>query len=169
MYNPLQWLTEGVLNELIIQGHLYFIRQNYPRGLEQGIKASVLITPYRTKQEADAHYAAIRFDSRKYLYNIDHALGDPLSRDYDLSKLHVAAGQPAGYRIYIDRMLHRDTEWFPPRPLLIQIHELAKRIGLAGRNMYSDVKLTLKHGELKVVFTHKGKSEIISLDDLEKL
>jgi hypothetical protein len=166
MYNPLQELSEAALNALIGRGYMYFVRQSYPRGIKPGGKEAFIITPYKEVTKAQDHYIAIKDDKRKYLYNINHQNGDYLSRDFDRERLYMAAKQPKGYSIYLDRL--KDQKWTVPGWLKVQIHEGSKRLGWGSRNMDVQSDICLRHGQLFVKFTNKGHTEYIPLDELEK-
>jgi len=161
MHNPLQLLFREALDELLLQGHAYFIRQSYPRGrTDASIKEAFLLTPYKDPDTARLHLEAIRQDPRKLLYN---AL-DPPQRE----KLYKAAAQPAGYRVYLNRL--KDREWKPPAHLVAGIRQYIARAGWRpGRGKAINAELALHFGEL-IIKLQNGDREIqISLNDLEKI
>lgn len=103
MHNPLSLLHIQVLDALVQAGHSYFVRQLYPRGMRQGMKESLVITPYRSADEARKHYDMILTDGRRYIYDI--------SVPADKEKIYHAATQPGGYGVYIALLEAR--EWEP--------------------------------------------------------
>lgn len=166
MYNPLKLLSVDILADLIMRNHFYFVRQSYPRGKTPYVKEAFLITPYKTWDKANEHYIAIKYDRRKYLYNLNPADGDLLSRDSDKEKLFTAARQPEKYKVFIDKL--QDKRWTPPKPLHEQIHHHLSHIGWAHMNNKIDAKLSFDFGRLIVRFTCKQRKDEIYLDDLEK-
>ncbi len=71
-YNPLALLTKVYLDRLIQEGHIFFVRQSYPRGLAMGTKEAFLFTPYNNVFSVNRHIKAIREDPRALVYNIPH-------------------------------------------------------------------------------------------------
>lgn len=166
MYNPLKLLSVDILAAMIMRKHMYFVRQSYPRGIAPGVKEAFLITAYETWEKANEHYIAIKYDNRKYLYNINPESGDMISRNNDKEKIFAAARQPAGYKIFIDQL--EEKRWRPPKTLHMQIHRYLSHLSWAHMNNEIDVKLSLNFGQLIVKFTCKRYREEISLDALEK-
>ena len=161
MHNPLKLLFKDALDELALQGHLYYVRQSYPRGRTAKVKEALLVTPYCDMEAATLHMQAIAQDHRKLIYNLE----DPLDKE----KLYTAATQPQGYHVYLNRL--RDHEWQPDAQLVACIK---KYINLytgwrPGRNTQIDVKLTLLFGELIINLQHGKDTRQISLNDLEKI
>jgi len=161
MHNPLKLLFKDALDELALQGHLYYVRQSYPRGKSSKVKEAFLLTPYCNVEAATEHMQAIAHDQRKQLYNIE----DPLHKE----KLYTAASQPQGYHVYLNRL--RDREWQPDAQLVACIK---KYINLytgwkPGKNTQIDVELTLLFGELLINLQHGKDTRQISLNDLEKI
>lgn len=161
MHNPLKLLFKDALDELALQGHLYYVRQSYPRGKTAKVKEALLLTPYCDVEAATQHMNAISQDHRRLIYNIE----DPLHKE----KLYTAATQPEGYRVYLNRL--RDREWQPDAQLVACIK---KYINLytgwrPGRSTQIDVELTLLFGELVINLQHGKDTRQISLNDLEKI
>jgi hypothetical protein len=161
MHNPLKLLFKDALDELALQGHLYYVRQSYPRGKTAGVKEAFLLSPYCEMEAATQHMQAIAQDQRRQLYNI----ADPPDKE----KLYTAAAQPEGYRVYLNRL--RDREWQPDAQLVACIK---KYINLytgwkPGKSTQINVELTLLFGELLINLQHGKDTRQLSLDDLEKM
>ena len=161
MHNPLAILRANVLDGLIQAGHVYFVRQSYPRGMQQHIKESFLLTPYRSAAEANDHYKAIAADRRRYIYSLYHP--------GDKEKLYHAAGQPEGYGVYI--ALLKDREWKPGHLFTAAIKRYMRLHGgssPAGREHLS-AELFIRFGELFITLKRSKEDEIkIPLSEIEK-
>jgi hypothetical protein len=95
MNQPLALLSVAILKAMLENGFTLFVRQSYPAGrtiADANTREVFLITPYTDIGEANMHFQHIRFDNRKYIYQVHHP--------EEVEKLYIAAGQPAGYKIY---------------------------------------------------------------------
>ncbi|WP_346318165.1 hypothetical protein [Chitinophaga sp. YIM B06452] len=138
MHNPLSLLFPQLLDRLVEHGYRYFVRQSFPRGIDlPAIKEAFLITPYLDFGEANAHFQAIRFDHRKYIYPVDH--------HEEKAKLYAAAGQPEGYRVFV--ALLKGKTWRPPPDLGPRIKAFLKAQG-RGSSGKIDAVLGIHFGEL---------------------
>jgi hypothetical protein len=167
MHNPLVLLFKEALDELIAQGHYYYIRQSYPRGKTVDVREAFLITPYTTYEQANKHYEAIKYDRRKYLYLIDENKFDKLSVEWERDKLYVAATQPEGYRIYLNRL--RDRSWKCPADLGARIKGyINQKTHWKPRGADIDVGLSLQFGELIINLQYQGDTLQVKLEEIEK-
>jgi hypothetical protein len=107
MYNPFPILNEPLLSDRLARGKRYFVRQTYPRGWQPPLKAAFLLRAYdpSEREQATVHMEALRLDPNAFLY--DATL--PEHR----AKLHIAAQQPPGFKIYYAGKI--GTNWKPPR------------------------------------------------------
>jgi hypothetical protein len=167
MHNPLVLLFKEALDELIAQGHYYYIRQSYPRGKTASVREAFLITPYTTYEQAGRHYEAIKYDRRKYLYLVDENKFDKLSAEWEKEKLYVAATQPEGYRVYLNRL--KDRTWKCPAELGASIKSyINRKTHWKPRGADIDVSLSLQFGELIINLQYQGDTLRVKLDEIEK-
>ena len=104
MYNPFPLFSQAILRDRISVGKRYFVRQTFPRGHEGRLKAAFLICGYSEKHLAEEHLEKLACDGNRFLYDVEII--------EHLEKLHVAAGQPFGYKIYYAGKIGAD--WKPP-------------------------------------------------------
>ena len=164
MHNPLAILTPELLDGLITGGHRYFIRQSFIRGknpLDHETKEAFLITPYRDFSEVNAHLQAIKYDGRKYVYQI----GD----QWELDKLYIAARQPEGYKVFV--ALLREPRWKPPKMLTPKINNYLRAYTRwkPERGIETRVNLFMQFGELFLILQYKSEEIKVPLLDIEKL
>ena len=163
MHNPLALLSREILEGLIESGHRYFVRQSYPRGkspFDGKTKESFLITPYRGFSDVNPHFQAIKFDARKYVYQIDYP--------EELKKLYAAAGQPDGYKIYVS--LLRERRWRPSITLAPKIKSYlrANSKWKPDRNEEVRVSLFIQFGELFLTLQYRTQEIKVPLSDIDK-
>ena len=167
MHNPLVLLFKEALDELIAQGHCYYIRQSYPRGKAPAVREAFLITPYTSFEQANKHYEAIKYDRRKYLYLIDDNKFDKISVEWERGKLYTAATQPEGYHVYLNRL--KDRTWKCPAELGASIKGYIRRnTHWQTRGADIDVGLSLQFGELIINLEYQGDKLQVKLDEIEK-
>ncbi len=106
MYNPFPLLTTQMLRIKLADGKRYFVRQTYPRGMQEGIRAAFLFRAYEQseKEIAAEHIRVIASDPNHFLYDA--------TNEEDLRKLFIAATQPGGFKIYYAGKIAQD--WKPP-------------------------------------------------------
>lgn len=163
MHNPLALLTTELLNALLAHGFNFFVRQSYPRGrdhFDSALKEAFLITPYVEIGEAQRHFDHISSDPRRHLYQIH--------LPEELEKLKIAASQPDGYKIYIDKL--SAPRWRAPADMNSKIHRyLRTNTKWKAREGEIAVNLFLHYGELMLRLTN-GREEIkINLSEIERL
>src|SRR5687768_7876136 len=111
MFNPFALLSKPLLYAFVQSGKKYFIRQDFKRASDhfhENVKRYLIITHYTEKGHAEHHYGAISQDPYKFMYdweNADHR-----------EKLHIAAAQPSGYKIY-STVFNKDWEKHITNPL----------------------------------------------------
>ncbi len=154
MHNPLAILQIAVLDGLVQAGHTYFVLASYPRGMRPGVKEALLVSHYRTANEANAHYAAIAADKRRRIYDIN----DPADKE----KLYHAATQPEGYAVYA--ALLREKKWKPGPLLAAAVKRFMRANGIGRENASAD--LFIRFGEL---FITLKKDYHIPLSEIEKI
>ncbi len=95
MFNPLVPLTRPLLEAFVKAGKKYFVRQTYIRGkelLDENVKGYFIFTHYSEIGQAEHHLSAIGQDRSRFLYDWE--------KSEHQEKLLIAAGKPAGYKIY---------------------------------------------------------------------
>lgn len=164
MYNPYTLLTPELLNALL-QQPLCFVRQQYPRGKQHPAETSIplLLTHYsfhETDQErAERHIRLLFKDPYRFYYDGRQ----PEHRE----KLRIAAGQPEGYRIYINLM---PKKWKASDGLKIKISRyLSHKLPWWHYSPKDKLHVTLKerYGELFVALLWRGQQTEVLLDDIE--
>lgn len=164
MYNPLYQLTPKVLEGLIKQGNLYWVKQSYPRGIEMGIDQSFLLTPYDSPGKAQKHYDYIASDGERRLYQLDLKPGDPIDKDQDGRDLIDASKQPRGIRYYVPYTGDQSL----PGWLTMRVRNAAKGIGWGGRATEVEARLGFHFGELVVRYYYKNQEKVLTLTEVEK-
>lgn len=168
MYNPLCELSVPALDTLIKKGYFYYVRQSYPRGRQGVIKEAFLITPYRDQGKANEHYIKIKDDPRKWIYSVNVNGSDPISAAEAKNKLYAAASQPAGFRVYLDRL--KFAEWTPPKWLAYKMTGYIKsQFGWPIDRAEINVGLTFEFGQLFVKFHRRGIFKKAPLEEIEKI
>lgn len=155
MYNPFILLAPGLLDSLVRSGNGWFVRQTLDEE-----KAAYLISHYHDRAEAARHYEAIGSDPYRKIY----ALSNPVQRQ----QLMVAAGQPAGYRIYTTLL---KDEWHPTGLIEKKIRLYLKRRlhWLPGRKDKVEAKLFTKFGELFIILKFQTREVSVPLADIERI
>lgn len=163
MHNPLALLTPDLLTSLIASGHKYFVRQTYRRGFNHfaNLKEVFLISAYREFTEVNAHFQAIRFDQRKYIYQLDQS--------GEREKLFTAAGQPEGYRVFV--ALLKDKVWKPSPQLGQKITNYLRSYTKwkPQHGVKIDVNLYIQFGELFLNLRYLNEQLKVPLTEIEKI
>lgn len=169
MHNPLVLFSIEALDQLRKEEHYYFVRQSYPRGMKPSFREAFLITPYVTLEDAQKHYDAIKFDKRKWLYNIGEDKLDSLSVGWQLERLYTAATQPEGYLVYLNHL--KDKEWKVPDELVSHIKKYIRRntSWKPGGGQEINVTLSLQFGHFIIKLQYGGDKLQVPLDEVEKL
>jgi hypothetical protein len=164
MYNPFPLLTEGILNDQVAKGKRYFVRQTFPRGMNARLKAAFLLRAYGEEEKdlAEQHLAAIARDVHAFLYDA--------SLSGHLEKLHIAARQPFGYKIFY--AAKKGVDWRPPDLYEQRIRQYIRRHHDDWRNSRTGAKIEVglyeEFGELFLKFSYNGEEDNIPFDDIEK-
>jgi len=165
MLNPYTLLTPPILQAMLRQPML-FVRQHYPRGLVQhdSTIVPVLFTHYLHRaddqERAERHMRLLFRDPYRFVYNSQ----TPEHRE----KLMLAAGQPAGYRVYINLL---PRKWKASDGLKQQISRYMIECLPWWKYSPSDkLNVTLKerYGELYIGLLWKGQQTEVLLDEIEK-
>lgn len=106
LYNPFPLLNTALLESLIGSGRRWWVRQQYPRGWQPGLRAAFLLRAYETSEWelARQHMQAIATDPNAFLYDTEN--------DDHCARLHKAASQPSGYAVYYAG--RKGDNWTPP-------------------------------------------------------
>lgn len=164
MYNPFVTLNEKLLQALLKQP-LYFVREYYARGTENGkIFIPLLFTHYSTNgvetERAKRHYELLKKDPYRYLYDS--------SKITDVQKLKIAAKQPDGFKIYVNIL---PDVWTPSRHLKNQVFNYIVANFPGRKNEQSKkIKINIRDlfGKLYLEFAWKGNKVEVILDEIEK-
>jgi hypothetical protein len=164
MYNPYVLLNRPILGALLKQP-MYFVRQHYPRGLSPEGENSIpfLLTHYAhhetDKERAERHMRLLTRDRYRFLY-------DSTSPDH-AEKLMVAAGQPGGYRIYINLL---PKKWKADASMKLMIGSYVRdKLPWWNYSPADKLQVTLKerYGELFIALLWKGRQTEVLLEEIE--
>lgn len=164
MHNPLALLTTELLDSLIASGHRFFVRQSYPRGkqpLDNKTKEALLITAYTDFSEVNAHFQAVKLDSRKYVYDIQLA--------GEKEKLYRAASLPEGYKVFVALLAVK--KWKPPILLAPKLKNYLRVYTKwkPERGQDTLVSLYIQFGELFLKLRYGTEEIKVPLSEIEKL
>lgn len=162
MHNPYTLLHTTLLQAMLRQP-MYFVRQHYPRGQTGANELPLLLTHYphtdTGRERAERHLRLLGHDRYRFLY--DSTL--PGHRE----KLEKAAGQPAGYRVYINLLA---KEWKAADRLKASISRYLLEYFPAWQYNHKDqLKVVLKerYGHLYLALLWKGQQTEVDLADIE--
>jgi hypothetical protein len=164
MYNPFPLLNEALLKDQVAKGKRWFVRQTFHRGMDARLKAAFLLRAYpeEEREHAEKHLAAIPRDANAFLY--DATLPD------HLEKLHIAAKQPFGYKVFY--AAKRGVDWKPPTVYQEKMKHYIRRHHPEWRNSRGSEKIQAglheEFGELFLKFSYEGEEDVIPFDDIEK-
>lgn len=162
MHNPLALLTQELLDSLLNEGNLYFVRQAYHRGMvvdKPGFKAAFLFSYYSNKEAAERHCKTLVNDHYADLY--DATIPEQKER------LYKAASQPAGYKIYISML--KDKEWKPTEELIPKIKRYMSSLGWKpGRGDKVFIDIFIEFGEIFLTLKSRRDKAKVKLSDIER-
>lgn len=164
MYNPFPLLNESLLNDKIQKGKKYFVRQTFGRGIEPRIVAAFLFRAYdaEEKELAEHHLASLKKDGNAFLYQVDNA--------EHLAKLHIAAKQPFGYRIFYAGK--HGEEWKPPIEYQDKMRQYISRHHPGWKTKPGGDKIEIglyeEFGELFLKLSFEGEEEKVRFEEIEK-
>jgi hypothetical protein len=162
MYNPLALFNVPILDKLLLAGCRWWVRQYYPRGVDNAdvIRHVYLVTYYNDPLQARVHYDIIKQRTGSYLYDTEV--------EEDRNKLYIAAGQPEGFKIYINQTY---LEWEPPKKMQYKLQSYVRytlnwRTQRGGEKI--QVVLTSTAGDdFLIVFKYQGMEQAIGLNEFE--
>jgi len=164
MYNPLLLLNQITLDKMISEGEVYFVRQDYQRGInpfDKEQKASLLFTPYKSIEEAELHYRSLG-DKHRKIYDATNQQG--------YTNLKKAASQPAGYSSYIN-IIQLDYDLHISPQLKKRIRYYVKNIlgWYPSKEENFDITFFLKYGVLYVELEFRKKKKEVKFEEIEKV
>jgi hypothetical protein len=163
MYNPFPLLNERLLQDKIKEGKRYFVRQTFRRGMEPRLKAAFLFRAYEEEEKeiAQSHMEKIAKDPHAFMY-------DATMQEH-LVKLHIAAKQPFGFKIYYAGK--KGMDWKPPVAYQIKmrkyIQEKHPTWGTIKDGPQVEVGLMEKFGELLLKLSYENEEELIPITYIE--
>jgi hypothetical protein len=163
MFNPLCLLSPELLDAFVKAGHLYFVRQAYPRAknlIDTHIKGYFLITHHKTLNNATEHFEAIKKDGNRYLYD--------WNKPTDREKIKAAAAQPEGYKIYASVVMP-DVQQKAELVLKKKIkHYIDNKLKWRpGRDATVDFNLYPHYGEVHVTLKLRNQQVKVALSEIE--
>ena len=162
MLNPFAPLSKPLLDAFVKAGKKYFVRQSFPRAkdhFDECIKGYFIFTHYAEIGHAQHHLGAISQDPHRSLYEWDNP-------QHQL-KLYVAAGQPAGYKVY-SAVFIKDWE-----KLVNSMKEKAKDYietkvrWRPGAGDHVDINIYVHYGELYAKLKLRGQEVRVKLEEIE--
>ena len=164
MFNPLAPFTEQALMGMTKEGHRYFVRQTFPRGLdyfEEGIKGSFLFCHYQEYPPAKEHFDALADDPHRFLYDWED--------EEHRKKLVLAAGKPKGYKIFTNTFL-LDWELHVTVRLKQKITSYIKSLGWKPAREDPVIPVFYPHfGEVMVSLKFRRQEVRVKFEEIEKL
>ena len=161
MHNPFPLYSPRLLKGMLQAGHAFFVRQTYPRGSDHfnKPKGTFLISPYPDVNRANLHFEAIKNDRHRFLYDI--------SKPRHIEKLHLAAAQPEGYKIYAPLL---PAAWKPSDLMAGKIRRyIAQHLQWRPGRDGVQSNLFLQFGELFITLRSGTQEVKIPLSAVERL
>lgn len=167
MYNPFVLLTPPIL-EAMLRQNMYFVRQTYPRGLNENDKPGTISLLY-------SHYIHYPVEKERSLKHLRVIKEDPYRCRYDttlpghIEKLKKAGLQPKGYKIYTNLL---PRKWEIPALLRRQLNiYMEQRFEWWQYNRAHKLNIQLQdlYGDLYLLLGWKGNKVEVLLDEVEKL
>jgi hypothetical protein len=164
MYNPFPLLNERLLIDKIKEGKKYFVRQSFKRGFNEKLKAAFLFRAYGEDEMelAKKHLEILVNDKNAFLYDVTNS--------EHLEKLHVAARQPFGYKIFYAGK--KGIEWQPPDRYQVKMRNYVKKEHPGWRTKPGGDKVEIglyeEFGELFLKFSFEGEDDKLPFDEIEK-
>jgi len=164
MYNPFPLLNEKLLDDKIQTGKKYFVRQTYGRGFEPRLKSAFLFRAYDADERelAEQHLASLTNDANAFLYDVAIA--------QHLEKLHIAARQPFGYKIFYAGK--KGVDWKPPADYQVKMRKYIRHKHPGWRTQPGGDKVEIglyeEFGKLFLKFSFEGEDDKIPFEEIEK-
>ncbi len=177
MYNPFPLLTPGLLRDQVAKGKRFFVRQHFPRGHDNRLKAAFLLRAYDAIDQATAeqHLAVLTGTSPNAGHSRNALRRDPYAFLYDVTiqdhlvRLKTAATQPFGYKVFY--AAKKGVDWNPPETYREKIRHYINRNHPGWRGVQSgepvEIGLYEEFGELFLKFSHKDEHDTIPFDQIE--
>ena len=163
MFNPLALLDERSLRGMVSEGHRYFVRQTFNRARDPfaaEIKGCFLFCHYKELAKAKEHYDVLAQDPYRFLYDWEN----PLHRE----KLQVAAGGPAGYKIYTNTLVPDWENHITPR-IREKIRAYIMRLGWKPTRVEAVKPVLYPHfGEICVSLRFRKQEVRVTFGEIEK-
>ena len=152
----------------MVKQPMYFVRQYYQRGLTEfdNKQLTPLLFTHYIHHEVDyeraqRHMRLLKKDPFRFLYDS--------TKPEHLDKLKVAAGQPSGYKVYINLM---QKEWKASEGLKRKIRTyIIEKLPWWNYSPADKLKVTLRerYGELYVDLLWKHQKTEVNLEEIEKI
>ena len=154
-----------MLDDQLLKGKRWFVRQSFARGMEGRLRAAFLIRGYWKEEEelATQHMAALQGkDGNAFLYDATVA--------EHVEKLRAAAAKPFGYKIFY--AAKKGVDWDPPKEYKEKIRRYINRHHPHWRAQHEGgeilVGLYEEFGELFIKFSHKEEVDYIPFGMIEQ-
>ena len=164
MFNPFCLFTIPLLNSLIKNGKIYFVRQTFNRAkdrVEGETKASFLFSQYNNLATAQDHFGAISYDPNRFLYHWEN----PEHKE----RLKVAASHPDGYKIYAN-VFQKDWERLVTDRIKERVRFYVKGLGWKPeRDENVDTNFEVQFGELFIRLKYGNREAKVKFEEIEKI
>ena len=162
MHNPFLLFDKRLLDYHLHAGQQFFVRQTYRRGMDsqdKTQKGTFLISHYAEELMAVTHYGALSHDPQRFLYRVADTT--------HLQKLHIAASQPEGYRVYAPLLAQK--EWKPSADMRLQIKKfIDKQLDWQIKGAQTvKATLTIEFGELFINLKNGKQQATLLLAEIE--
>ena len=165
MYNPFPLFTPSLLLAQLSEakGKRFFVRQTFPRGMHEGLKAAFLFRGYTEEEKnmAEEHFQSLRHDPNAFLYEANNNM--------HLEKLRTAARQPSGFKIYY--VGKTKWEWRPPPVYQTKIKKFIQHFHSGWRTTRGKNKVMVglheEFGNIFLKFSFEKEVDKIPFDQIE--
>jgi hypothetical protein len=164
MFNPFYPFNTALLDAFVKQGKTFFVRQTFERGIppmDDSIKGAYLISHYDNLKDAQVHYDALSRNPNRFLYD--------WNSDEHQAKLKIAAGSPAGYKVY-SSVFQKDWERHITDRMKKGIRLYVAGLGWQpsrAEGLSTDFYQTF--GELYIKLKCKGREVKVKFEEIENL
>lgn len=149
---------------MVEQGHRYFVRQTFERArdpFDETTRGHFLFCHYQEWPKAKEHYDVLAGDPFRRLYD----WGDPADRE----RLLVAAGGPAGYRVFSNTFLPEWEQHVTPR-LRQKMKAYVARLGWKPARDEQVAPVFFPYfGEVYVSLKFRRQEVRVKLEEIEKM
>jgi hypothetical protein len=162
-FNPLARLDERALEGMVRDGHRYFVRQTFNRGIDgfdTNVKGCFLFCHYKDLPKAKEHYDVLDGDPNRFLYDWEN--------EAHRKKLRIAAAGPEGYKIYTNTLVP-DWEKYMTDRVKQKIRAYIMKLGWKPTREEAVTPVLYPHfGEICVSLRFRKQEVRVTFEEIEK-